>query len=701
MSISLYDKRKQTQDILERRVTQLTILNRIGNHIASFLDQQELLQWAVDAMREELGYLQAAILLINSRESHLANEEAKLHMAVATSNFWDIIPNDYSQILGAGTIGLAAKTGETVVVRNSATDPIPFRVGKWLSPSSVSAPIKVGEKVIGVLQVEADIVDAFDENDVVVINTISDQIAVAIQNVRLYELSRKEIKERAQVQQELRESEAMYRAIIEQSHDAIYIYQGDRFLFVNERTCSLTGYKREELLNIKIWDLLHPDSREKIKHIGEERSQGKEVANSYTAKIVRKDGNILVGDFSIKIIQYNGKQAVLGVVRDITERVETEKQLRRQEQLATVGQLAGGIAHDFRNYLTTIILQSQIAQKVSSLPLSAVESLEIIISEAQLASKLVQQILDFSRHGAIEITTIDLTKFLGESAFILRQAIRENIQLQLFMEPEECLVEVDATRIQQMLVNLVTNSRDAMPDGGKLYVKLEKISFTKEEKRPIIEMPSGVWAHLSVSDTGKGISDEIHEHLFEPFFSTKGLGEGTGLGLAQVYGIVKRHKGFINVETAPGEGTTFHIYFPITEIQYQKTEDEFGTTPKGRGQTILLVEDNEQLRKAGEMVIESLGYKVFTASNGMDALEAFRSQPTDLVITDLVMPKMGGQELRANLDRLGHTKILAITGYIMQTGKNKLKKSGFLDVIEKPFNADILARVIYSSLNPD
>ncbi len=692
------DERKRAQETLEWRVAQLTILNRIGRHIASFLDQQSLLQQAVDAVCEDLGYLQAAVMLMGSREPQANGEEVgELHIAVATDNFWDVIPDDYHQILGKGAIGTAAQTGETVVVKDAATDPIPYRAGEWLSPSSVSAPIKVGGKVIGVLEVEADVVEAFDENDVMVINTMADQIAVAIQNARLYEQSRQEIKERMQVEQELRESEAKYRAIIEQSHDAIYIYRGDRFLFVNKRACELTGYNREELLDFEIWNLLHPGDREKIRGIGKRRAQGEKVSNTYTAKVLSKDGKILVCDFSVNAIQYHGKYAVLGVVRDITEREEIERQLQRQEQLAAVGRLAGGIAHDFRNYLTTIILQSQIAQREPHLPPDAADSLDVVVAEAQQASRLIQQILDFSRHGLMETVSIDLTKFIGETAFILRQAIREDIQFTLALEPGECIVKVDPTRMQQMLVNLASNARDAMPESGKLFIKLTKITFEANQKRPLAEMPSGEWAHLLVSDTGMGMDEKVYEHLFEPFFTTKDVDKGTGLGLAQVYGIVKQHGGFVNVETAVGEGTDFHIYLPISQSEEQVLEED--TISQGKGETILLVEDNVQLRQAGKIVLESLGYSVRAASNGQEALEMYNSQPTDLVITDLVMPKMGGQELRTNLEMIGPVKVLAITGYIMQTSKEKLKKSGFLAVIEKPFNVNELARVIRKSLD--
>lgn len=700
MSTTLNDEAEQTAETLARRVKQLAILNRIGRQITSLLAQEDLFQQVVDAMHDALGYPRVAVMLVNEEKPVLEVEEAgDLYIVAATDKFWSIIPDEYNQFFGEGAIGIAAQRGETIVVEDAGNDPIPYRVGEWLSPSSVSAPIKVNDKLIGILEVEADATQAFDENDVMVIETMAGQMAVAIENARLYAQAQQVIRERMRVEQELRESESKYRAIIEQSHDAIYIYRGSRFLLVNKRVSEITGYSREELLDIEVWHLIHPDNRKKIEAFGERRARGEEVPNTYTAKVLRKDGKIVLCDFSVNVIQYQGQYAVLGVVRDITERMEFEKQLWRQEQLASVGQLAGGIAHDFRNFLTTITLQAQIARRVPDLPPSVFESLEIVISEVGHASTLIDQILDFSRHGLMETKPVELRKFLGETAFILRQAIRENIRFNLAVEVDECVIEADSTRLKQMLVNLAANARDAMPEGGKLFIKLSEIVVKDLQVPPIAEMSPGEWAHLIVSDSGTGMEEEVRKHIFEPFFTTKEVDKGTGLGLAQVYGIVKQHGGFIDLETEVGRGTTFHIYLPVSDTEVQLIEEEKETLPVGRGEKILLVEDNGQLREAGKTVLESIGYQVRTASNGREALEMYQAYSTDLVVTDLVMPGMGGQELRAHLERLGHVNVMAITGYIMQASKEKLKRSGFLEVIEKPFNVDKIAKTIRTVLD--
>ena len=679
---------------LERRVTQLTTLNKIGRHLTSFLAQKDLLQEALEALKEDFGFLQAAVMLKDK-------EADNLYMVSATDNFQEIIPENYRQALGEGAIGIAAQTGETVIINNAAEDSRPYQAGEWLSASSVSSPIKIDEVVIGVLEVESDVTNAFDDNDIMVIDTIADQIAVSIKNAQLYEQAQQEIKERKRIEKESQESETKYRAIVEQNHDAIYIYKNDYFIFVNDMACKITGYSKEELLKISIWDLLASKDREKIKDIGQKRAKGEKAPNNYTAKVLRKDGKIRICDFSVNVIQYHGEYAVLGVARDITERKNIEEQLRRQERLAAIGQLAGGIAHDFRNFLTTIILHTQIAQRGASLSPNIDRSLTTVIDEARQASNLIQQILDFSRHSTVTTTPTNLAKLIQQSTTILRKAVPESIQFFLELTPAECVVEVDDARFQQVLINLATNARDAMPNGGEIHIKLSKITVKSNEVPPISEMPPGEWAKLLFTDTGTGMTQEVEAHLFEPFFTTKEPGSGTGLGLAQVFGIIRHHKGFIAVDTETGKGSTFQIYLPIykpeTTIEDQKRELE--KTFYGHGETILLVEDDDRLREVAEEVLSSLKYQVLTANNGLQALKVYRDQPVDLVITDLVMPKMSGQELRNMLMRTGPAKVIAITGHIMQTSKEKLKKNGFLEVIEKPFNVDELAKIVHQVLN--
>jgi len=346
----------------------------------------------------------------------------------------------------------------------------------------------------------------------------------------------------------------------------------------------------------------------------------------------------------------------------------------------------------------------------------------------------------------IERRPLDLKTFAGEVLNVLRRTIPENVHLTLETEPGPFVVEADAGRMQQVLTNLALNARDAMPGGGELRIGLEWVEVPSDETPPVADMPllafppqakppsrpsppqartpprpspppagtpsrpspppaggieGGVWACLSVSDTGTGMTEEVRSHLFEPFFTTKEAGEGTGLGLAQVYGIVRQHGGYIGVETEVGRGTTVSIYLPACEAEEENKKEKVSTVPQGQGETILLVEDNERLLKAGQELLESLGYRVLTAANGRQALEVYKAEGgADLVITDLVMPEMGGKKLVQELRKTKPTlKALGITGYVVEEVTRELRATGFLGVVHKPFEIDGLAHAIRRALD--
>jgi len=399
----------------------------------------------------------------------------------------------------------------------------------------------------------------------------------------------------------------------------------------------------------------------------------------------------------------------------LAELRETQEQLARQERLAAVGQLAAGIAHDFRTLLTTIMLCAQMSLRKPDLPPKVARSLETILSESKKAAGLVQQILDFSSRSMLKIEAIDLTSLVGEAIDILRRMIPESIRLTLAKPSDLCIVKADPGRVQQVLMNLATNARDAMPQGGELRFELSRVTVKPGEKPPVAGMPplssppaggieGGEWVCLVVSDTGMGMTEEVRGHLFEPFFTTKDVDEGTGLGLAQVYGIVRQHEGYIGVETEVGKGTTFRIYLPAYEEEVEEAEtEEPSTSPQGQWETILLVQNNEKLREAGQELLESLGYRVLAAANGREALAMSQvarwsgsrpKQRVSLVITDMVMPEMGGKELMQRLRSTRPTlKALGITGYAREEVTEELREVGFLNVVRKPFENPVKVKL--------
>ncbi|MBN1487022.1 MAG: response regulator [Anaerolineae bacterium] len=382
---------------------------------------------------------------------------------------------------------------------------------------------------------------------------------------------------------------------------------------------------------------------------------------------------------------------------------DAQEQMRRQERLAAVGQLASGIAHDFRNLLTTIILYANMTLLKPELSPELAPNIETIISESKKAADLVQQILDFSSRSMLRVQAFDLENLIRDMLGMLRRTIPEHVTLSLHADPgNKYIIHADPARIQQALINLATNARDAQPNGGELHFELSCLEVGADSPPPVAEMRPGTWVCLAISDKGTGMTEEVRAHLFEPFFTTKAVGKGTGLGLAQVYGIVRQHKGYIDVAAELGQGTTFFIYLPAYEMGEEVTQlEEFPRSHSSQGETLLFVEDNDNLRYVGQSILEALGYQVLTATNGREALEVYAEAAgeIDLVITDIVMPEMGGKALVQELQRRDPgLKALGITGYAEEKITEDLDTAGFLDIIHKPFEIETLGRVIRRSL---
>lgn len=360
------------------------------------------------------------------------------------------------------------------------------------------------------------------------------------------------------------------------------------------------------------------------------------------------------------------------VLRDITARKESETRLQAQERLAAIGRLAAGIAHDFNNLLTVIqgyAEHLQLESREGRLdPEEVQRTLEKIRDQSQRAARLIRQILDFARQSPSAKQPLDLRPYLKETVKMIRRTFPETIDIHLDFEGEAFPVEADPVELQQILMNLALNARDAMPQGGTLQIRLREQTLS-ESNRPFRAMKPGAWVVIEVSDTGVGIPQEILPHIFEPFFSTKPRGVGTGLGLAQVYGLVKKHNGFVDVESTPGKGTTFRIYLPRILLRKEEKPPAplIGShRPGEQGKTILVVEDNADVRETLKAQLQVLGYQVVLAEDGKKALALFRQQIDRIAaaIVDLVMPGMGGADLIPRLRALRKDlPVILLTGY--------------------------------------
>ncbi|MBC7236339.1 MAG: response regulator [Chloroflexi bacterium] len=385
-------------------------------------------------------------------------------------------------------------------------------------------------------------------------------------------------------------------------------------------------------------------------------------------------------------------------VRLVEEMAAQEERLAQATKMETIGRLAAGIAHDFNNILMSILGYTYLIRSRNDLALEVYEDLDVIYKEGERASRLVRQILDFARKSIVQFRPLDLVSFLKETIKFLQRTLPESIHIVLEVGAEDYVIHSDPGMMNQVLTNLALNAVDAMPEGGELRVALRRLSFHREEDAPLQDMQPGEWVVLSVHDTGTGIPENVLPYIFEPFFTTKEVGKGTGLGLAQVYGIVKQHGGYIAVDTAEGAGTTFTIYLPaMTTSAEEEQEAEPEQIVLGHGETILLVEDEPVVLDTIKRMLERANYRVLSARNAQQALQAFEHPENEiaLLLTDIVMPGSGGWELIKLLHRRHpELRALLITGYPLKEEGQDLLLSGSVRWIQKPVTAVALSRYV-------
>ncbi|MCX6070190.1 MAG: GAF domain-containing protein [Chloroflexi bacterium] len=391
-------------------------------------------------------------------------------------------------------------------------------------------------------------------------------------------------------------------------------------------------------------------------------------------------------------------------VRDVTSERSAQVQQRSQERLAAVGQLAAGLAHDFNNIISVILLYAELLLQSPTRSAQDVERLRTITQQGQRAAQLIQQILDFSRQTVMEQHPFDLVPFMREMEGLLMRTLPETIRVRVVTEDESLMLNGDPARIRQVCINLALNAREAMPDGGDLRFTLSDLMLQEGDTPPTPDMGPGAWVRMSVADTGTGIKPEVMPHIFEPFFTTKSPAHASGLGLSQVYGIVQQHHGHIGVTSPLNGGTTFNVYFPAHSVPVvETTPAEEPDVVRGNGETVLVVEDNDATRASVCEILKALGYQVLEASDGQQALAVYArdAERIDLVLSDLVMPVMGGSDLvRALQATAPEQRFLLMTGYPLGNTR-ELLESGQVQWMQKPLSRTKLARAVRKALGPE
>jgi PAS domain S-box-containing protein len=521
----------------------------------------------------------------------------------------------------------------------------------------------------------------------------------------------RDITERRKAEEALRESEKKFRLLIETSPNAIIVIRGERIVYANHAATLVSGFTGEQLMSMEFWNFVHADFRDAARERILARMRGEPVSISFEYRLVGSRGEDKWVVAASVPMDYEGTPAILVTFADITEvkraeeeRKNLEAQLHQVQKMEAIGQFAGGVAHDFNNILTAIMGFAEVMAMRMEQGNPFEHHVRQILFAAERAADLTRGLLAFSRKQVLHVRPIELCDVVNGIRKMLRRLIPEDIDFRVKAASTGMAVMADKGQIEQVLMNLVTNARDAMPSGGVLT--LESGYGVIDEgfvKRNGFGLP-GRYARLVVQDTGCGMDKETQGKIFEPFFTTKVVGKGTGLGLSVTYGIVKQHNGFITVDSSPGQGTKFCVYLPLAEPGRRVAGETAVFEPSpGGNETILLVEDDDVVRDLNRTVLDEAGYTVVEASDGREALEIFREErcaDVNILVTDVIMPNMDGKRLHEEIIKIRPgIKVLFMSGYSTDTlDARGILEDGY-DFMSKPVMPSELLKLLRQVLD--
>lgn len=599
--------------------------------------------------------------------------------------------------LGKGLTEYVLRTGEPLLCGPDVFDELVKRGEVELIGAAsldwLGVPLKAGSSTFGVVVVQSYSGSArFSQKDKEILQFVSQQLASAIEYKRNEEA--------------LRRSEARYRSLVQSAAYGIYRSSLEgRFFDVNPALITMLGYdSAEEVLALDPKSDVFWDPGEQARVMGEFQ-RGARLDN-VEVRWKRKDGSAITVRLSGRVVNSPEETAevVEIIAEDITERRVLENQFRQAQKMEAVGRLAGGVAHDFNNLLMVISGYTEVLLEHTRKSNPLFPKIEAIHQATDRATTLTRQLLAFSRKQLLELKVVDLNVIVEDMERLLRPLIGENIELHTQLAPDLGRTRADAGQIEQVIMNLVVNSKDAMPNGGKITIQSGNAQLKHDDLgREYSYIKPGEYVVLSVSDTGHGMDKETQLRIFEPFFTTKEKGKGTGLGLSTVYGIIKQSGGYVLVESEVQRGTTFRIYLPRVEDALEPVNATGASSSQNGGsETVLLVEDEESVRQLVRETLESKGYKVLEADHGESALHlvSHHSGKIDMLITDVVMPGMSGRELSAQLcSSYPHTKVLYLSGYTEDAIAHEGVLQSGTAFLQKPFTLQMLARKVREVLD--
>jgi len=657
-------------------------IRNVNQLIVREKNPERLIQGACDNLIETRGFFYAWIALLDENEKLTATAEAGLGEDFLTM----------AERLKRGELPECAKRAlanpDVVVIKDPSSICLDCPLTwNYYNRGAMSIRMEYGEKVYGLLTVSTPIDFITTKEEQSLFQEIAGDISFALHTIGVEE-------ERKQAEEALKKSEEKLKVIFDESPNVMMImdYENGEILNVNQAARHILGYEKKTLLG-KHFSILFPSESELTRNnLLEKLSIHGSVFESQ--KFVRADGSGLPTDLSATLIPWDKGKAILATFRDVSEQIRLENQFFQAQKMEAIGVLVEGVAHDFNNLLTTIIGSSDLMIMSIGKDHNLRKNLEDIRKAGKRAASLTRQLLLFSRRQILEPKVINLNDVILDMDKMLRRLIGENIDLETVLAPDLGRVEADPGQIEQIIMNLAVNAKDAMPRGGKLTINTANVELDEAYVHSHADVTPGPYVMMAISDTGTGMDEETLSKVFDPFFTTKEAGKGTGLGLSTIYGIVKQSGGNIWVYSEPGKGATFKIYLPRVEKKTGGTEAVEAAAESLTGsETILVVEDNEMVRDLAQTIFQHYGYRVLTAQDGEEAIRVSQEHdgPIDLMLTDVVMPGMSGNEVVKRLNTLRpEMKVLYMSGYT----NNVIVHHGDMDretaFIQKPFTMESL-----------
>ncbi|MDE3057676.1 MAG: PAS domain S-box protein [Bacteroidota bacterium] len=569
--------------------------------------------------------------------------------------------------------------------------------------SWISLPLRAADQFAGVLILASPLPDFFPEKQLDLISAFSNYISVALNNAHLFD--------------RLRQSEQQYADLFEHSPDMYHLVNREGVIIsCNQTEVQTLGYSKAELIGQPLSQLYPKEFRANLMHTLRNAFEARQEIRDVEEQMMKKDGTAIEVSVNTSLVYDASNAPVLMrcVVRDITEAKKFEQKIMQAQKIDSIGNLAGGVAHDFNNILTSILGSASIMLRRMDLRDKWRPFVEIIETAAKRGSSLTRQLLTFARRSAIEIHPVDLHEILEETIQLFERSVNPNITVLRKFNAEHSIISGDEGQIQQAFLNILINARDAMPDGGAVTIEtadqkdtLVRSAPEETEHESAYGTRSRNYISLRFSDTGTGMTYDTQQRMFEPFFTTKEQGKGTGLGLSVVYGVVKSHDGYISVHSAMSRGTAFTVFLPqlpAAEIFRGKRNSAAGTRIVGGTEAILVVDDEETVRETISAMLSDLGYRVSSAASGKEALSALakRSRKTgfDLVLLDMTMPDMSGKEVFEKISRMKkQVRVLVSSGYTDEVLGNDSFADHVAGFIQKPYEIADIAKKVRSVLD--